>query len=45
MIVLLSLEEGLEIEAECYGRTLTTSDRVEALTAFAEKRKPEFRGE
>jgi enoyl-CoA hydratase/carnithine racemase len=41
----LPLAEGLEIEAECYSRTLTTTDRLEALAAFAEKRKPEFRGE
>ncbi len=41
----LSLEDGLEFEAECYSRTLETSDRIEALTAFAEKRKPKYRGE
>ncbi len=41
----LTLEEGLEFEAECYSRTLETSDRIEALTAFAEKRKPKYRGE
>ena len=41
----LSLEEGLKFEAECYSRTLETSDRIEALTAFAEKRKPKYRGE
>lgn len=39
------IEEGLEIEAGCYERVLPTSDRLEALAAFAEKRKPEFRGE
>jgi len=41
----VALEEGLEIEAWCYEKTLSTSDRVEALTAFAEKRKPVFKGE
>ena len=41
----LPLAQGLEIEAECYARTLTTSDRVEALRAFKEKRKPDYRGE
>jgi len=41
----LSLGEGLEVEAECYSKTLETSDRAEGLSAFAEKRKPEFRGE
>lgn len=41
----LPLAEGLEVEARCYERTLTTSDRLEALAAFAEKRKPAFTGE
>ncbi len=41
----LPLDEGLEYEARCYERTLETSDRLEALAAFAEKRKPYFRGE
>jgi enoyl-CoA hydratase len=40
----LPITEGLEVEARCYERTLTTEDRVEALTAFAEKRKPSFKG-
>ncbi|MCP3980265.1 MAG: enoyl-CoA hydratase [bacterium] len=39
------LTRGLEIEWESYRHTLGTSDRVEALTAFAEKRPPRFRGE
>lgn len=37
--------EGLEHEARCYERTLPTQDRLEALAAFAEKRKPVFQGE
>ena len=40
----LPLPEGLEIEASCYERVLPTEDRLEALAAFAEKRKPEFQG-
>ncbi len=40
----LPLAEGLAIEARCYERTLTTTDRLEALTAFAEKRPPRFHG-
>jgi len=40
----VSQREGLEIEARCYERTLSTEDRLEALAAFAEKRKPDFKG-
>ena len=39
-----TLEEGLSIERACYDRTLVSEDRVEALAAFAEKRKPDFKG-
>jgi methylglutaconyl-CoA hydratase len=38
------LARGLETEARCYERVLGTQDRLEALAAFAEKRKPSFRG-
>lgn len=41
----LPLEEGLAVEAACYELTLPTQDRLEALAAFSEKRKPEYRGE
>ena len=37
-------EEALALEWDCYQQTLETEDRVEALTAFAEKREPRFRG-
>lgn len=40
----LPIERGLEVEARCYERVLPTSDRVEALAAFAEKRAPRFLG-
>ena len=40
----LPLEQGLEVEARCYERTLPTRDRLEALAAFAEKRKPRYSG-
>ena len=40
----VSQTQGLEIEAECYARSLSTSDRLEALAAFSEKRKPAFQG-
>jgi len=40
----LPQREGLELEARCYERTLSTQDRLEALAAFSEKRKPIFKG-
>src|SRR6187402_3085183 len=36
--------QGLEVEARCYELTLPTEDRLEALAAFAEKRKPSYKG-
>jgi len=40
----LSLDEALALEWRCYEGVLATSDREEALEAFAEKRPPRFRG-
>ena len=40
----LPLERALELESVYYDETLRSQDRVEALEAFAEKRKPVFRG-
>jgi enoyl-CoA hydratase/carnithine racemase len=40
----LELARGLDLELECYEECLTSEDRREALQAFAEKRKPEFKG-
>jgi len=40
----VTLELGLELERVSYDRTLVSEDRREALTAFAEKRKPRFQG-
>jgi enoyl-CoA hydratase/carnithine racemase len=40
----LPLEQGLAVEASCYERVLPTKDRLEALAAFAEKRKPRYVG-
>ncbi|MEZ6017823.1 MAG: enoyl-CoA hydratase-related protein [Planctomycetota bacterium] len=38
------ITEGLAIEAECYAKVIPTQDRLEALAAFAEKRRPHFKG-
>jgi enoyl-CoA hydratase len=38
------LSTGLQIERKAYEVTLPTEDRVEALQAFVEKRKPVFKG-
>ena len=38
------LNTGLQIERKAYEVTLPTEDRIEALQAFAEKRKPAFKG-
>lgn len=41
----LPLEKALRIESDGYEICIPTKDRVEALAAFKEKRKPEFKGE
>ncbi|MDP4163281.1 MAG: enoyl-CoA hydratase-related protein [Bacillota bacterium] len=38
------LQTGLQIERKAYEMTIPTEDRMEALQAFAEKRKPIFKG-
>jgi enoyl-CoA hydratase/carnithine racemase len=40
----LSIDEALALEWQCYEGVLGTSDRLEALAAFAEKRTPRFMG-
>ncbi len=39
-----TLELGLSLEKVSYDKVLVSEDRREALTAFAEKRKPSFKG-
>lgn len=41
----VDLASGLGFEEACYAQVIPTSDRIEALTAFKEKRKPVFKGE
>lgn len=41
----LSLETGLDFERASYEPLLSTSDRLEALEAFKDKRRPVFKGE
>jgi enoyl-CoA hydratase len=39
-----SLGVALPLESKAYEITIPTEDRLEALAAFAEKRKPVFKG-
>lgn len=39
-----SLQDGYAVEKACYGVVLPTADRLEGLKAFAEKRKPVYKG-
>ena len=41
----LTLEQGLRLEADLYFLIQTTSDRMEGIKSFLEKRKPSFKGE
>jgi len=41
----LPLETGLDFERASYETLLSSQDRLEALQAFKEKRRPVFRGE
>ncbi|WP_338469679.1 enoyl-CoA hydratase-related protein [Niallia sp. XMNu-256] len=40
----VDLQTGLRIESKAYELTIPTEDRLEALHAFSEKRKPVFKG-
>ncbi len=41
----VTLEQGLEIEADLFGLAVSTKDFREGVAAFLAKRKPEFKGE
>lgn len=39
------LKEGMDIERTCYQSIIPTSDRLEGLASFREKRNPTYKGE
>ena len=39
-----TVNEGLQLEFECYKKIIPTNDRIEGLAAFKEKRKPKYEG-
>ncbi len=39
----MALDEGLELEVQAFSNLFTTDEATEGLTAFVEKRKPDFR--
>ena len=41
----VDIATGLAIENACYAQVIPTKDRIEGLTAFKEKRKPQYTGE
>ncbi|KAI3691610.1 hypothetical protein L6452_31407 [Arctium lappa] len=41
----LDMASALALEEDCYEQILNTNDRLEGLAAFAEKRKPLYKGE
>ncbi|KAI7743421.1 hypothetical protein M8C21_011272 [Ambrosia artemisiifolia] len=40
----VNMDSALGVEEECYEQILHTNDRLEGLAAFAEKRKPSYKG-
>jgi methylglutaconyl-CoA hydratase len=41
----VDLASGLKLEEAVYAQLIPTRDRLEGLAAFAEKRKPVYKGE
>lgn len=41
----VDINTGYAIEEACYAQVIPTSDRIEGLKAFAEKRTPKYKGE
>jgi len=40
----LTIDQGMRMELDLYLLLCTTQDRIEGITAFKEKRMPEFEG-
>jgi enoyl-CoA hydratase/carnithine racemase len=40
----MSLEDGLKLESQMAGKVFQSEDAREGPTAFAQKRKPEYKG-
>jgi methylglutaconyl-CoA hydratase len=43
-IMLPNIQDGLQIERECYQRVIPTQDRLEGLAAFQEGGTPVYKG-
>ena len=41
----VDMQQGLEIEKICYKELIDTTDRIEGLNSFVEKRSPVYKGE
>lgn len=41
----VDITSGMAVEQACYAQVIPTKDRLEGLTAFKEKRKPQYTGE
>ena len=41
----LTVEAGLEVERKCYAQVVNTTDRMEGINSFVEKRKPVYKGQ